>query len=422
MATTEKYMNDYSNFMQRISSPSDKPMHTMQYPDDPMYMYFTQLEKINLDLEMEKDIREGRGFICSAARGIKKDLKDPNGIFSSKFGQTLGDQNPFIDRYKCECGYLHSRINHGIMCPKCGTRVRYMDDDFSYFGWLVLDEHQIIHPILYMQIEFLFGNGYGKKSKLDNILNVQGEKDRDGHVTQLSECPKGEPFYGIGMIDFVNRFDEILEYYAKRNPSKYEYYSQIIQDRDKVFTHSIPVYTTHLRPFQVTGKSMQYEGTNGIYNMMNSIVHSINKNKTRFDRDKEQKNQNLYKLQMKYMELYNEVVSILEGKKGIFRNLVSGRYNFTGRSVIIQDPNLEIDQVILPYYELVIVLEQRIVNILRRSYNVSFDEAYNIWYKSSISIDPRVKEIIQSIIDNSCDGRGLPILINRNPTLGYGLA
>jgi DNA-directed RNA polymerase beta' subunit len=125
---------------------------------------------------------------------------------------------------------------------------------------------------------------------------------------------------------------------------------------------------------------------------------------------------------MKYMELYNEIISILEGKRGIFRNLVSGRYNFTGRSVIIQDPNLEIDQVILPYYELVIVLEQRIINILRRSYNVSYDEAYGIWYKSSLRVDQRVKEIIQSIIDNSNNGRGVAVLVNRNPTLGYGLA
>jgi hypothetical protein len=298
MSTAQKYMNDYSLFMQKISSPLDKPTQVCQYPDDPMYMYLTQLEKINLDIEREQDILNNRGFICSAARGIKKDLKDPNGIFSSKFGQTLGDQNPFIDRYKCECGRLHSRINNGLYCGYCGTRVRYMDDDFGYFGWLVLDEHQIIHPILYMQIEFLCGSGAGKHSKLDNILNVQGTKDRDGKVEELQDKPKNEPFYGIGMIDFVERFDEIMAYYVKMYPSKREYYDQIMQDRDKVFTHSIPVFTTHLRPFQVTGRSMQYEGTNGIYNMMNAIVHSVNKNKTRFDRNKEQKNQNLYKLQM----------------------------------------------------------------------------------------------------------------------------
>ena len=102
MSRTQQYMNDYSFFMQTISSPNDRPTQSVQYPDDPMYIYLTQLEKINLDLERENDILNNRGFICSAARGIKKDLKDPDGIFSPRFGQTLGDQNPFIDRYKCE--------------------------------------------------------------------------------------------------------------------------------------------------------------------------------------------------------------------------------------------------------------------------------------------------------------------------------
>ena len=102
MPKAQQYMNDYSYFMQTISSPDDTPRFGAQYPDDPMYIYFTQLEKINLDLEREKDIAMNRGFICSATRGIRKDVKDYDGIFSARFGQSLGDQNPFIDRYKCE--------------------------------------------------------------------------------------------------------------------------------------------------------------------------------------------------------------------------------------------------------------------------------------------------------------------------------
>ena len=122
----------------------------------------------------------------------------------------------------------------------------------------------------------------------------------DGASTDhtLDIIKKYEPYFGIGMVEFQARFDEIMRYYVNLYPAKKDYYDQIMQDRDKVFTHSIPVYTTHLRPFQVTGKSMQYEGTNAIYNMMNSIVHSINKKKTRFDRNIEQKNQNLYKLHL----------------------------------------------------------------------------------------------------------------------------
>jgi DNA-directed RNA polymerase beta' subunit len=51
---------------------------------------------------------------------------------------------------------------------------------------------------------------------------------------------------------------------------------------------------------------------------------------------------------------------------------------------------------------------------------MSYSDAYDMWYRAQIKINPRVKEIIQSLIDSSCNGRGLPVLINRNPTLGYG--
>ena len=52
---------------------------------------------------------------------------------------------------------------------------------------------------------------------------------------------------------------------------------------------------------------------------------------------------------------------------------------------------------------------------------MSYSDAYDVWFKAQIKVNPRVKEIIQSLIDTSCNGRGLPVLINRNPTLGYGL-
>ena len=65
------------------------------------------------------------------------------------------------------------------------------------------------------------------------------------------------------------------------------------------------------------------------------------------------------------------------------------------------------------------MLEQRIKNILCRLYNMSPNEAHEVWYKSTISPVPRVTSIIRSIIDNE-KAKGLPgisVIINRNPTI-----
>jgi len=405
-----------------------------RYPFSNEWDYEASIETIDLNDEMEQDIRIGNGFLISPSnKSIKKDLKDPDGIFSYRFGPTLNDMNPFIDRYKCRCvtGGLKGRVSHGMTCPICGARCEFVDDNFEYFGWMIIDKpYVVIHAAYYKKIERFIGrkgaavNGK-KRSRLENILEVVDIKDIDGHSTELENKPKNEPYYGIGMIDFYERFDEIMAYYYKIQTNKKESYDDIIQNKHKIFTNSIPVFTTLLRPTDIRDNTMSYEPTNAMYVIINKLRTQINRNKTRMDRDKKSKNQNLYKLQMKYMELYDEIGAGLSGKKGDFRGLMGGRYNFTSREVIVQDPNLRIDEITLSYKALVIIMEQRIKNIINKLYNMSIAEAHNIWYDAVVNnknTDGIVKGIIESIIQHYKDKGlpGIPFIINRNPTIGYG--
>ena len=395
------------------------------YPYSDEFLYESSLPRINFDEERENDIRTGKGFIISSPKAtLKKDIKNPDGIFSSKYGQRLGDENPYMDRFSCQCGNLRHSINHGLLCEKCHTICKFVGDDFEKFGWLIIKpEFAIINPDMYKNLDSLFGfsknNKFNKKKRgsvLKNIINYEVEMDIDGHVIGPIVVPD-EPFYGIGMLEFVRRFDEILEYYHKKFPKKIALYEDICIDRDKLFIHSIPVYTIHLRPVDISDGSMFFEKTSGIYNMMSKLVSNINKSKTKTDNTKRLKNLQLFNLQMKYMELYDEIIKILSGKKGNLRMLVSGRFNFTSREVIKQDTSLRIDQVKLPYVELVITQEQRIINILHRTYNISFQDAYDKWYKALNTVDTTIVEIIESLIASE---KGIPVLINRNPTISFG--
>ncbi len=395
-----------------------------QYPNNPDYDYVVYTERINFDKEKEHDLKTGKGFIISSPKAtLKKDIRNPNGIFSTKFGQRLGDQNPFMDRYSCQCGKLKSAMNNGLVCDKCGTICKFVDDDFAMFGWIEIDpEYGIIHPDLYKQLDLFFGRSKyikDKKSKrgsvLLNMIDFDQEMDQSGNIIG-PKVKNNEPFYGIGMIEFKNRFDEIMEFYYTKNKKK-ELYEDIMADRDKVFTNSIPVYTTLLRPVDIAAETMYYEKTNGYYSMMVRQSQMINKNKRKIDRNVRQKSLQLFRLQMKYMTLYDEVVDILNGKKGELRNLISGRFNYSSRSVIKQNPDLQIDQVELPYAELVITESQRIINILHRTLNITYQEAYDRWFKAIGSIDPIIVQILNDLIHNSCGGKGIPVIINRNPTI-----
>ena len=387
------------------------------YPYSDEYEYHTRLTRIDFDAEMENDIANNKGFIITSPQSVKKDLKNPDSIYSSRFGATMNDVNPFQDRYKCECGQKFSRIEHGTICPKCGTTVKFVGDDFSYFGYIKLNHHYVISPNLYKAIEFLIG-----EKTLNNIIITNESMDENGNpIPRVAQ--KDEPYYGLGMSDFKDNFLEIIEYY-RRKTGKEKTYADIIKHKDIVFTHAIPVFTTLLRPFNIDGDQFTFEGTNALYNMMSKLASQINKVDNKLYRHKKSKDQLLYDLQIKWNELYTEIVNILSGKKGTIRTLFGGRYNFTSRDVIIGNNDLRVNQIILPYRCLLEWLMMPIINILETTYRKGFNYAYSIWYNASIDPNPD-KVIWQIIIDiindyNKNKECGFLTLLNRNPTINFG--
>src|SRR5574344_391440 len=183
------------------------------YPNNPYFEYVSYMERIDLDKERLRDFQIGEGFpIFSSAKTIKKDLKNPNGIASTKFSPTLGDANAFENRYRCNCaeGGLRGKINNGVFCEKCQSICRYVDDDFHMFGWISInDEYHLIHQDIFKQLNSLFGKykyvkdkRKSKGSVLWNMLDYDKEIDQDGYEVGPKDKP-GEPFYGIGMIDLM---------------------------------------------------------------------------------------------------------------------------------------------------------------------------------------------------------------------------
>lgn len=400
------------------------------YPHSNEYEFISRIEFIDFDKECKNDIDTGNGFILGpSTKNPKKDIKAEDGPFSPNFGQTLADVNPYIDRYKCHCTDgqgMRGRIYNGMRCPRCGHLVEFVDDNFSYFGWMVLkDPFVIIHPAFYKKIDTFLGRGISiqgiKRTKLENILDIT-DVSTSLSTKAIETKNREEPYFGIGMTEFVKRFDEIMSFYLRKRPTKKENYDDIYNHREKIFHHCIPVFTTLLRPYDIKDGNMTYEPTNAMYTMMNKLVTVINKNQTKIQREPKIKNQQLYNLQKKFMELYTELEAILSGKKGDFRCLLGGRYNFSSRNVIVQNPDLRIDEVTLPIVALTVMLEQRIKNILCRLYNMSPNEAHELWYKATIKPNKKVSDIVQSIIDNcKANGmRGLSVIINRNPTI-FGL-
>lgn len=385
----------------------------MTYPNNLDYDMEVMLKKINLDEERIKDLRHNNGFIVTEPKSVKKDLKAADSIYSRKFGTTLQDVNAFENRYKCKCGHLQGRVYIGIKCPLCGEEVEFVDENYNYFGWIVLqDPYKVIHPGYYAQIRNFLGVNRSRENRIDNIIKPIDKKDEDGFASKKGDPTPDEPFLGIGMISFVERFDEVMNFYLKKYPQKKEMYDDIMKGRNDVFTQSIPVYTTQLRPFSLEDTQFGYEKVNEYYTMIAKLVHIVNNdNLSMHKRSQKPKNELLNGIQTDFNKLYTEQINILATKKGELRQNFGGRFNFSARCVIAQEPTLEIDSVKLPYFALVELLKPTIINILKKSYNMTYSDAYKIWFKAQINKNMKVWNIIDQFIK---DKGHIPILINRN--------
>ena len=397
-----------------VTKGFDKNDPANQYPNNSKYYYTTEIEIIDLDKERMNDIGLGKCIKIDKPQGVKKDIKEPNSIYSPLFGPTFDDISSYGNRYSCACGETRSQQNEGTICPICGKPVTYKGDDFKIFGWIILDDDVVIHQGLYPMIEFFIGRRY-----LNNMIDVKDDKDENG-FSLVVDHGKDEPFADCGMLGFYQHFDEIMEFYRKKNPLKEEYYQFIMKHRDKVFTHSIPVYTTLLRPYQLKDGVFAFQDTNENFNIMAMLGYLLNnKLSIKGRKSKKTRNQLLYDMQYNLNEVYKEVIKIMSSKKGVIRNLYGGRCNFTCRSVIVQNWKLRTDQITLPYHALVRLLEQSIINILHRSYGMSMHQARMVWDKANDNYDKRVHKIINYIIE--AHPEGIPVLINRNPEHNAGL-
>ena len=66
---------------------------------------------------------------------------------------------------------------------------------------MVLKDHWVISPAFYNALRFFIGKNF------DNIIKYDCITDEDGHQKPAPK-PKDQPFYGIGLIEFKNKFDE----------------------------------------------------------------------------------------------------------------------------------------------------------------------------------------------------------------------
>lgn len=376
---------------------------------------YVKYEIVPMEEYYKEDLANGNAFIIKDKRGEIQGERCPEGIYSPKYGSIWQDENAFKELYSCDCGKMQGKMYLGSECPNCGTKVVFKDKNIDMTGYFYLENYQVIHPKMFTMIASLIG-----RKKLITILNPKWETDAKGitYKPVIDENSKNINKYDkIGMIEFINRFDEIINFFQHKK-KKDELYQFILDNKKAVFTKYLPVESLILRPIVLDDEDYNFVPINKEYNILSSKMYELN-NKYKYISDVNEKHVNklLMQIQLRYDNVVTKIQQSMDKKKGLIRNNIHGsRYNHTSRGVITPMPNGKINEIDFPYLLFLEMYRPEIIYLLTTLDNCTVNEAYSEWRKGLVSFNQKIYAIMDYMVTNY----KIYILLNRNPTINYG--
>ena len=376
-----------------------------------------RLTTLDWDSQALDEISSGVGFRITEPG--KSDINQAPGMYSIHsplYGTDYSSERAFEDRYKCSCGNLIGANFDGMICPKCKTKVEYVGIDMSKTGWIILDEYCIIQTEYYKKIQAFIG--------AKNFRNIITYIEPD-----LRPNDPSNPYVGIGLIEFKEKFVEIMNRYLRKASSKKEsLYIHIMAHISHVFAHSIPVYSSHLRMFVIKGDEIRYSDDDKLFKQIFTNVSILNNKfeltrrmegtfKRKFKVDIVRNEHILLKIQDDLNKLWDLTFEDIKKKNGTIREqCLGGRLNFTARNVIIPNKHLRADEITLGYTTFLELYKLEIISFLVTTMEISHAEAWRIWSEATINFDPTVYKIMERMVTT----RDVIVEINRNPSINYG--
>lgn len=293
--------------------------------------------------------------------------------------------------------------------------VVYRDSDLGIIGWIELKSDCLIHPNLFFMIESLIGPSTFRAIIKSNLeTNLKGNYI-EADFEEINKSKDKNRYNGIGLINFVTHFDEIIDFFVQKKKKKRPEYEFLKKERDKIFIRHIPVYSTFMRPVLMTSEKMSYHDINGILESLNVKCWRLNnEKKSMILKDHYM---TLESAQGKLLDYYMSIRSTLTEKKGDIRSkCLGGRFNFTSRNVIIPLSGYKMNQIELPYLGFLELYKPEIINLLIKMSNITISEALQIWNRATEVFDKKVYEIMKFMIAKG----NIYVGINRNPTIEYG--
>jgi len=289
-----------------------------------------RITRRNWDVDFYQDIITNNGFIISEPATFQVDETKQKSLYGARsilYGTSYEDETAFIERYRCKCGMFKGKLFEGEECPICHTKVEFKDSNIEFTGWITLGDNYVINPFYYNKLCDCLG-----KSTVPEIINRRNIVDVDGNMhlatsEEMDEKPK-HPFVGIGLIEFRERFEEVINYFKEKKKKKVDELDRILSESSSVFCRHIPIYSTLLRPQSSTSDTYYFntidKNINPLFSLSEKVKHA----------EEIDKHLILSRIQYRLNTLWDENFSLLNGKEGLIRGqILGGSINFSSRNV-----------------------------------------------------------------------------------------
>lgn len=320
----------------------------------------------------------------------------------------------------CDCGNLHANYYEGITCNICGAVCKTdINDEIKNDNWLEIPKsiHAILNPQVFTILATWMGNTTGHQSILKSMVDMRVP----------NEVINNTPFYaGMGFNWFYTNFDSIMDFFINSHPTSTgkksaKSISLFLQKTGKsIWCHYLPILSKIIQPITRVNKDVRYADSD-INNLMNAIFTLksvlLSERTMKFNVNSIEKN--FAKVYFEFIKYYTEILKEkLPRKPSLFRKHIFGsRSHCSGRSVAIPitEPH-EYDDVYLPWKIGIMMYKYHIISILTNRYGYTILKAFNKVMNAVVVYDYDIDNIMQTLI-HECRFKGLPILVNRNPSL-----
>jgi len=321
----------------------------------------------------------------------------------------------------CKCGYYKGEFFKGETCPLCKTKVSSIYDDLTPVFWVkkFREDLPFVNPKFWLLLSRVIHQKIDALRYLgDTSYNPPRKPPILEHLTVL--------IGGRSYKNLINNLGNIIDFLinnssfkTKAKQDKLRELKRIYEEnKDKILSDYLPLFNRKLFLMEkdVKGSFVVKVASDAIDIATEVIFLSNNLNVT--DKRKENKTAWLISAMGK---LFTKYVEDLIAKKGglVRRNIYGARSHFTFRRVASSLRSIyDYDTVHVPWQVGPVVYRPQLLGkLIRRGYTLK--EAQAKLDNACLHYDKEIDELLHELIEES-PYKGLPVLMNRNPSLGKG--